>query len=55
MPSQVSKLIHSDRQKKHKLTKVKMDRPTTKNTEEICSSLYPAAAVADYDNMLVVS
>ena len=54
MPFQISKWIHSNWQKKHKLTKVKMDRPTTKKTEEIWNGLYPAAAVADYDNMLVV-
>jgi hypothetical protein len=56
MPSQVSKGIHSNWQKKHKLTKVKTDRPTTtKKTEEIWNSLYPVTAVADYGNMFVVS
>jgi len=54
MLSQVSKRIHFNWQKKHKLTKVKMDRPTNKKTEEIWNGLYPVAAVDVYDNMLVV-
>jgi hypothetical protein len=52
MPSQVGIWIHSNWQKKHKLTKVKMDRPTTKTTEEIWNGFYLVAAVADYDNMV---
>jgi len=55
MPSQLSNGIYSNWQKKHKLTKVKTDRPTTEKNEEIWNSLYPVTAVADYVNKFVVS